>query len=203
MTVCFRLLACFACCQVSEGLRRRFPEECWSKLHLQIIFMGREHCPAKNHDPHLCPVCCWVKAKANNDDDDDDDDNYDDRKVKSGASSSSQASKKSSSSSYSHPPSPSSLSAAADAAARASAAANALGQNNSPKKHKGVIFYADRKTELAGSPHLVADRDTPSAAANASASTAANVAANANANTNANAAASDTGGTKRRRKGLF
>lgn len=38
-------------------LKRLFPRESWNKLHLQIIFFGREHCPARGHDPHKCPIC--------------------------------------------------------------------------------------------------------------------------------------------------
>ena len=40
-----------------RDLKALFPEETWNKLHLQIIFFGREHCPARGHDPHKCPVC--------------------------------------------------------------------------------------------------------------------------------------------------
>lgn len=29
-------------------------------LHLQIIYFGREHCPAKAHDPTGCPICSWA-----------------------------------------------------------------------------------------------------------------------------------------------
>ena len=46
--------------KVSAALRRRFPQAAWNKLPLQMIFMGREHCVAKNHSPSLCPICCWV-----------------------------------------------------------------------------------------------------------------------------------------------
>ena len=28
--------------------------------HLQIIFFGREHCPARGHDPKVCPICAWA-----------------------------------------------------------------------------------------------------------------------------------------------
>ncbi len=40
-----------------KDLKRLFPEELWNKLHLQIIFFGREYCPAKKHDPFTCPIC--------------------------------------------------------------------------------------------------------------------------------------------------
>ena len=42
--------------KTSTDLRRLFPIESWNKLHLQMIYFGREHCPAKNHTVALCPV---------------------------------------------------------------------------------------------------------------------------------------------------
>ncbi len=42
----------------TEGdLKALFPRETWNKLHLQIIFFGREHCPARGHDARKCPIC--------------------------------------------------------------------------------------------------------------------------------------------------
>jgi endonuclease-3 len=43
--------------QTEKDLKRLFPEEKWNKLHLQIIFFGREFCPARGHDPEKCPIC--------------------------------------------------------------------------------------------------------------------------------------------------
>lgn len=43
--------------QTEKDLKRLFPKEIWNKLHLQIIFFGREHCPARGHNPHDCPIC--------------------------------------------------------------------------------------------------------------------------------------------------
>lgn len=40
-----------------RDLKALFPEESWNKLHLQIIFFGREYCPARSHDPATCPIC--------------------------------------------------------------------------------------------------------------------------------------------------
>ncbi len=40
-----------------KHLKALFPKEKWNKLHLQIIFFGREFCPAKKHDPEACPIC--------------------------------------------------------------------------------------------------------------------------------------------------
>ena len=49
--------------QTERDLKKRFPEESWNKLHLQIIFFGREHCPARGHDWDGCPICGWAGVK--------------------------------------------------------------------------------------------------------------------------------------------
>ena len=46
--------------QTEKDLKRIFPEEQWIKLHLQIIYFGREYCPARNHEPKDCPLCSKV-----------------------------------------------------------------------------------------------------------------------------------------------
>ncbi|MCH2043030.1 MAG: endonuclease III [Saprospiraceae bacterium] len=43
--------------QTEKDLKRLFPKEIWNKLHLQIIFFGREYCPARGHNPYDCPIC--------------------------------------------------------------------------------------------------------------------------------------------------
>lgn len=43
--------------KTERDLKKLFPRETWNKLHLQIIFFGREYCPARGHDPHQCPIC--------------------------------------------------------------------------------------------------------------------------------------------------
>ncbi len=43
--------------KTEKDLKKLFPKEAWNKLHLQIIIFGREHCPARGHDPHSCPIC--------------------------------------------------------------------------------------------------------------------------------------------------
>ena len=43
--------------QTEKDLKRLFPEKSWNKLHLQIIFFGREYCPAISHIRDLCPIC--------------------------------------------------------------------------------------------------------------------------------------------------
>ena len=50
--------------QTEKDLKRLFPEEKWNKLHLQIIFFGREYCPAKKHDPITCPLCSKIGRKS-------------------------------------------------------------------------------------------------------------------------------------------
>lgn len=46
--------------RVQQDLITIFPEDQWSKLHLQFIYMGREHCTAKDHAPSSCPICSWI-----------------------------------------------------------------------------------------------------------------------------------------------
>ncbi len=43
--------------KTEEDLKKVFPRDNWNKLHLQIIYFGREHCPARGHDPYKCPIC--------------------------------------------------------------------------------------------------------------------------------------------------
>lgn len=49
--------------ETERDLKRIFPEALWNKLHLQIIFFGREHCPARGHDMRTCPICSWAASK--------------------------------------------------------------------------------------------------------------------------------------------
>jgi len=50
--------------RTERDLKRIFPPESWNKLHLQIIYFGREYCPARGHDPSTCPICSWAAPKA-------------------------------------------------------------------------------------------------------------------------------------------
>jgi len=43
--------------KTERDLKRLFPKASWNRLHLQIIFFGREYCPARGHDPETCPIC--------------------------------------------------------------------------------------------------------------------------------------------------
>ena len=48
--------------QTERDLKKLFPEREWNRRHLQIIYFGREHCPARGHDPSRCPICSWAAA---------------------------------------------------------------------------------------------------------------------------------------------
>lgn len=43
--------------QTEKDCKKLFPESKWNKLHLQIIYFGREYCPARGHKFHECPIC--------------------------------------------------------------------------------------------------------------------------------------------------
>lgn len=49
--------------QTEKDIKRLFPKERWNALHLQIIYFGREHCPARQHDHMTCPICSWAMPK--------------------------------------------------------------------------------------------------------------------------------------------
>jgi endonuclease III len=46
--------------QTERDLKKLFPAEEWGKRHLQLIYFGREYCPARNHDVAECPICSWA-----------------------------------------------------------------------------------------------------------------------------------------------
>jgi endonuclease-3 len=43
--------------QTERDLKRLFPKEYWNRLHLQIIFYGREFCSARGCDGRVCEIC--------------------------------------------------------------------------------------------------------------------------------------------------
>ena len=43
--------------QTEKDLKQLFPQEKWNKLHLQIIFYGREHCTARGCNGTVCGIC--------------------------------------------------------------------------------------------------------------------------------------------------
>jgi endonuclease III len=49
--------------RTERDLKRLFPPESWNTLHLQIIYFGRQHCPALRHDLTRCPICSWAASK--------------------------------------------------------------------------------------------------------------------------------------------
>lgn len=49
--------------KTEEDLKSLFPEDTWIRRHLQIIYFGREHCPARGHDLSGCEICGWAATK--------------------------------------------------------------------------------------------------------------------------------------------
>jgi len=49
--------------QTEKDLKRLFPKDLWNKLHLQIIFYGREFCTARGCNGTICEICktCYPK----------------------------------------------------------------------------------------------------------------------------------------------
>lgn len=51
--------------QTERDLKRLFPRESWNRLHLQIIFYGREYCTARGCDGRRCDLCrsCYPERR--------------------------------------------------------------------------------------------------------------------------------------------
>lgn len=49
--------------KTERDLKAAFAEDLWNRLHLQIIYFGREYCPARYHDLETCPICSWASTK--------------------------------------------------------------------------------------------------------------------------------------------
>ena len=49
--------------KTESDLKNIWPKDEWNRRHLQIIFFGREHCPARKHDLKECPICSWAASK--------------------------------------------------------------------------------------------------------------------------------------------
>jgi len=49
--------------KTERDLKALFDEDDWNKLHLQIIWFGREHCRARYHNHDGCPICSWASTK--------------------------------------------------------------------------------------------------------------------------------------------
>ena len=50
--------------KTEKDLKRLYDERLWNRLHLQIIFFGREYCPARGHDNKVCPICSKYGRKS-------------------------------------------------------------------------------------------------------------------------------------------
>jgi len=48
--------------QTERDLKRLFPSKRWNKLHLRIIYYGREHCTARGCDGTRCQICKTVNG---------------------------------------------------------------------------------------------------------------------------------------------
>lgn len=46
--------------QTERNLKALFPRDSWIDLHLQIIYFGRQYCPARGHKVDQCPICVWA-----------------------------------------------------------------------------------------------------------------------------------------------
>lgn len=49
--------------RTERDLKAVFPIDTWNRRHLQIIYFGREYCPALRHDLVSCPICGWASTK--------------------------------------------------------------------------------------------------------------------------------------------
>jgi len=49
--------------RTERDLKALFARESWARVHLSMIFFGREHCPARGHDLAVCPICSWAATK--------------------------------------------------------------------------------------------------------------------------------------------
>ena len=49
--------------KTEKDLKNVWPNDEWNRRHLQIIFFGREYCPARNHDLRECSICSWAASK--------------------------------------------------------------------------------------------------------------------------------------------
>ncbi|HEY6212677.1 MAG TPA: endonuclease III [Vicinamibacterales bacterium] len=49
--------------QTERDLKKLFPRDEWGRRHLQIIYFGREYCPARGHDFETCPICSWAAKR--------------------------------------------------------------------------------------------------------------------------------------------
>ena len=50
--------------KTEKDCKKKFPQNLWNKLHLQMIYFGREYCPARKHNPKTCPICSIIGRKS-------------------------------------------------------------------------------------------------------------------------------------------
>ncbi len=50
--------------RTERDLKKVFPEEAWGRAHLEMIYFGRGHCPARSHDFEACPICSWAMSQS-------------------------------------------------------------------------------------------------------------------------------------------
>lgn len=50
--------------KTEADLKRLFPREEWTRLHLQIIYFARRFCPARGHNPAECPICSQLSERS-------------------------------------------------------------------------------------------------------------------------------------------
>ena len=49
--------------KTERDLKAVFAREDWARMHLSMIYFGREYCPARHHRLSDCPVCGWASSK--------------------------------------------------------------------------------------------------------------------------------------------
>ena len=51
--------------ETEKDLKKLFPKKSWNKLHLQIIYYGREFCTARGCNGMICKICktCFPNRK--------------------------------------------------------------------------------------------------------------------------------------------
>ncbi len=49
--------------QTERDLKTLFAPESWGRVHPQLIYFRRQHCPARGHDLSRCPICSWAATK--------------------------------------------------------------------------------------------------------------------------------------------
>ncbi|MFQ5351302.1 MAG: endonuclease III domain-containing protein [Thermoanaerobaculia bacterium] len=50
--------------RTEADLKKLFPPSAWGRVHLQLIYFGRQHCPARAHDLTACRICSWAASQA-------------------------------------------------------------------------------------------------------------------------------------------